>query len=156
MLKELYKTVRADNVSSVAYMLRVPGFLNHRDPIAPCVLVDSTDRTFSLSLFGPFFEAAEEARKNEIEFAQKLRERINAQTSHDRQISKRAIAVAIILDEHREIGQRSGRDFWVVCQLVRFGLDDAKIRTLVRGRSKFVREDYTRITLESARKKVGL
>ena len=117
------------------------------------VLVDASDRTFPLSLFRPFFEAAIAQRKRDEQAARELRARVAAEANRDGHITQRAIEVANELDQRRD--DRSGRDFWVVCQLIRFGLDDSQIRSLVTGRSKFVRPKYTELTLARAHKAVG-
>lgn len=149
MLTSFYEPLGADKAcADVSHLLRLPGFSNHKyDPPRPCSIISyDAAKTYPLRTFNKWFEVAS-AKKH------KEKPATLPPLSHGSDVPQYALQLADELDQ--EVADRSTRDFFIMCSLVRLGLDDQQIQSLVSGRSKFVREDYLKRTVANARRAVA-
>jgi hypothetical protein len=157
MLRTLHAAVGADTTCDVSRLLRLPGFLNVKDlrnirqPV-PCTLLRCEPyRKQPLALF--FENRGEhgggEQRKHATEQAIVLR---SAELRSHR-TERRIRGLVRYLD--RQVDDRSRRDFWVVCNLLRLGLSVEEIGALVASHSKFNDNQlYLETTLQNAQQAV--
>jgi hypothetical protein len=157
MLRTLYAAVGADTTCDVSRLLRLPGFLNVKDsrnnrPPVPCTLLRcDLQRKQPLALFFENWrehgggEESENAAGHAIEFG--------SAELRSRRTERRIRGLVRYLDQH--VDDRSRRDFWVVCNLLRLGLSLEEIRALVTSHSKFNDNQlYLETTLQNAQQAV--
>ena len=146
MLKALYRDLGADATSDVCRLLRLPGFWNMKDVRCgasprPCLLVHCDGRLrYPLSMFARWQARARPRPTLE------LNDGAAAPTSDVR--VERLVAAPDV-----QVRDRSGRDFAIVCELLRLGLSAKQIWPLVRTKSKFRtrgRQYFTRTVYNAA------
>jgi hypothetical protein len=150
MLKALYADLGADTTNDVSRILRLPGTWNVKDlrngktPVA-CVLVHcDRERKYPLSTFRPWFEAATEKEPAKLPTSPAFR--------RHRHLGQSQNVEAIIRQLDDDATDRSRRDFAVICELLRAGLDSESIWQVVQGRSKFAARgrEYFDVTIRNA------
>jgi hypothetical protein len=151
MLKALYRHLGSDSTQDVTRLLRLPGFLNVKDAPVPCELIRAdADRRYPLSVFSDWFNVNESESRQPPDGAV-AEIAIGDCFPRSRDIRRIRGVIAIL---ERDATDRSRRDFWCVCLLLRLGLSVDEIRALVSGRSKFTTEAYLEQTLQNALKAV--
>jgi hypothetical protein len=126
-LRGFYRAIGADSTQDVTRLLRLPGFLNVKGDQIPCRLERFSPRSrFSLQDFARFKPIRRHTQTRAVP----------ATSAFSPQHSIESVRQAVgRLDEG--VGDRSRRDFAVICHLLRLGLPVEEIWTLVEGKSKF-------------------
>lgn len=157
-LKAFQQEIGSDATHDVTRLLRLPGFLNHKSVSTACSLVRADgSKLIPWSTFSRWELAAESSRQaaqvNTVYgSAHASADDALNHTSHTSRDVRRIRGLVQTLD--RETKDRSRRDFWVVCRLLRLGVSPADVKTLVDGKSKFVSPDYLERTIQSSLKHV--
>jgi hypothetical protein len=152
MLKALYRHLGSDSTQDVTRLLRLPGFVNVKDAPVPCELIRAdAERRYPLSVFSDRFDVNESESRQLPDGA--VAEIASMDRLPDSRDVRRIRGVIAILE--RETEDRSRRDFWCVCQLLKLGLSVDEIATLVAGRSKFTTNAYLQTTLQNAVKAIN-
>lgn len=155
MLKALYADLRADTTNDVSRILRLPGTWNVKDlrngkKPEMCVLVHcEPERRYSLSTFGPWFEIARREKPHEAPRPSSI--------GWNEGPPEGGHVEAIVRQLDENASDRSRRDFAVICELLRAGLDPESIWQLVHDRSKFAARgrEYFDVTLGNAVRKLS-
>jgi hypothetical protein len=151
-LAALYEEIGADTTQDVSRMLRLPGTVNwrsyheHGRAPEPCRITEFRDVAYPITELPGWNEA--QAMSEEPVFANPAPPTV--------EISLEARQLLQALD--RNTGDRSRRDFAIICSLLRCGIhDDQVLWNLVREKSKFKDRgwDYFSRTLENAKKALG-
>ena len=155
-LKTIYQRLGADSTQDVSRLLRLPGFLNVknvRNSQEPkrSVLVDCNGRKHSLDAIASGWSDTGEKDAPNRRQVQRLGGIDQGTSRRNAESANRAQAVVRQLE--KPVEDRSRRDFAVVCKLVRLGLSDNEVWSLVQQYSKFASngEQYFRITVANAR-----
>ena len=153
-LKTIYQRLGADSTQDVSRLLRLPGFLNVKnarngEEATRCVLVDCNGRKHSLDAIASGWSdtGEKDVRKRYQRLAGVGCERLR------RSNESRDFVNSLVRQLEKPVEDRSRRDFAVVCKLVRLGLSDNEVWSLVQQYSKFASngEQYFRITVANAR-----
>lgn len=156
MLQSLYGSLQADSVSDVSRVLRLPGTWNCKSarngirPL-PCTLMScDRDCRYPLDTFVRWFDATPARTVSALKPDRRSRIAptgliLDSHPAHE-QVQK----LIDRLDEPSK--DRSRRDFAVVCELLRLGVDENTVLSLVTGRSKFATagDSYTVQTISNA------
>lgn len=132
LLRNLYSEIGGDSVSDLTRLMRLPSFLNcknARNGKVPtsCTLVDMNANSYALSDFSRWMHRGDDNLKS-------LALPCLARIPSDVRTQKRIEGLLRYLDT--ETGDRSRRDFGVVCGLLRLGVSKEEIFNLVLGHSK--------------------
>lgn len=151
MLRNIYAETGGDHVQDVSRILRLPGFWNKKNarngsPPKPCILHRLTNVTHSLSDFEQW------KQRGEVTNAFVSSDAFSVMCGpRDERTNKRIAGLMRYLD--KDVNDRSKRDFSVVCGLLRLGVDEKEIASLVGAHSKFKgRKDYLITTIKNALK----
>ena len=149
LLQGLYADLGADATQDVSRLLRLPGFVNFKAPPAPCrLLVCRPELRYPRRLFDAWRpEPRPTAAQNPLDLAQHRMPRSpSLGRLHD-----------VLFRLRFEVVDRSRRDFGVVCDLQRLGLDREFAWKLVSPYSKFATDGraYFDRTWRSAARRLG-
>jgi hypothetical protein len=155
MLRNLSASVGADTTThDVSRLLRLP-FLNMKDcrngaiPV-PCRLLHcDSSQVYPIEVFGRWWtHEGSEADQQRTETS------LASEEFRSRRTTRRIRGLVRHLDA--DVPDRSRRDWGVVCGLLRLGVSEREIRTLVQGHSKFAgNEQYLETTLKKAQAKMN-
>jgi len=146
LLRGIYKVLGADATQDISRLLRLPGFLNVKHPVTHCKLVSChPERRYSLDQF----------EKWRPEQSNEPREVFHQEHFTRTQDAERIRGLVRYLQG--KSADRSRRDFGVICQLLRLGLDPEEIWRLVEPYSKFATagKAYFEQTIKNASHKSG-
>lgn len=150
LLKAFYADLGSDSTQDITRLLRLPGFRNvKREPVPCCVTEFNPQLTFTLNDFANWqTNSAVVGSENQPQFRSlKLPSSLIRMGAGDVDM-RRVRGLVGTLD--RDTDDRSRRDFWVVCQLLRLGLSAEEVCQLVQGHSKFQTSEYTSHTVQKA------
>jgi hypothetical protein len=160
LLRNLYRDIGSDATQDVTRLLRLPGLKNVKDVEVPCELL-RCDREvrYDIREFDRWLP------DKEREFHEPLDPgMVNANGAAYGQISEFNLREFGLSCDCEDVGRirdlvhrldlpvedRSRRDFAIVCQLLRLGVQPEAIGQLVEGHSKFTTPAYLRTTLANA------
>jgi hypothetical protein len=137
LLPNFYRSFGGDHVQNLSRILRLPGTLNCKDArngqrSRPCkLLVCKPELRYPLRAFRRWIDAAreEQRRKSDVRSAMT--------NSSGRLPCEKPEVAEIVRNLDRPSRDRSRRDFAVVCDLLRLGLEAEEIWPLVASNSKF-------------------
>lgn len=152
LLKNLYADLESDSTQDVTRLLRLPGFLNVKREPVPCRIAEfAHHQTFKLADFAAWKYQPDDSRipSQSVQATHQENASFAAQNLQVGTTDIRRIR-GLVATLDRDTDDRSRRDFWVVCQLVRLGLSAEEVCQLVQGHSKFQTDDYTAKTVQKA------
>lgn len=152
LLKNLYAELESDSTQDVTRLLRLPGFQNVKRAPVPCRIAEfNPEQTFQLAEFAAWKSESEQANSAVQSVQRPHTENASFAVTDLRSDAidvRRVRGLVGTLD--RDTADRSRRDFWVVCQLLRLGFSADEVCQLVQGRSKFQTDEYTVHTVQKA------
>ena len=161
LLPHFYRSFGGDHVQNLSRVLRPPGTMNLKDvrngrPSLACTLYEcDSQRTYPLEAFFPWIELSEEKPQRRIVTRSC---RSATEPTATEVLSEYCEAASIVRHLDKPCRDRSRRDFAVVCDLLRLGLCNEEIWSLVCGSSKFESNgrSYFDLTTANAERRVFL
>lgn len=161
LLRNLYRDIGSDSTQDVTRLMRLPGFDNVKEEKVPCRLLHCECQLhYDLCAFQRWFPRRDEdvsdvvSLKGESAASAEGRGETPQMNLREFGLSCDCEDVGRIRDlVHRldlPVKDRSRRDFAIVCQLLRLGVQPEAICQLVEGHSKFTTPGYLRTTLANA------
>jgi hypothetical protein len=161
MLPHFYRSFGGDHVQNLSRVMRLPGTVNcknarnGRQP-RPCVLcVCQPELRYPFEAFSEWIDRAEQQRHRKTPSASS---RSANKVSTETILARPAEAAAIARQLGKPARDRSRRDFAIVCDLLRMGLTQEEIWSLVDGSSKFESNGrpYFDVTIANAERRILL
>lgn len=160
ILPNFYRSFGGDHVQNLSRILRLPGTLNYKDarngrPPQMCALCQCDERLrYPLKAFERWFDPAPDRQRHATRTAASA----SPDSSVKEILARNAETALLVFQLQKPTPDRSRRDFAVICGLLRLGLSEEEIWTLVAGTSKFqtAGRAYFDRTLANARQRLVL